>query len=104
LLVGGVGDVLDVFLELEEWCGEELREDELLTVVWDIFRVHVCHFNDLVPMTWSNGWLGESLDEGNDLLEVFNLLLELLVGIPGTEDFWKFRTILTESLNLIRHV
>jgi hypothetical protein len=31
-------------------------------------------------------------------------LLELLVSVPGTEDLGKFAAILTESLNLIRHV
>ena len=101
LLVGGVSDILDIILEVKKWGSKELGESESLTVVWNWL---LGHFDDFFPMSWSDRWLGKSINQWNDLIHIFDLLLEFLVGIPTLEDTWKSGAISDEDFDDISHV
>lgn len=101
LLISGVSNILNVILMVQKWGSKELGESKSLTVIWNWL---LGHLDDFLPMSGSNGRLGKSINQRNDFIHIFNLLLEFLIGIPRFKDTWKSSAISNEHFDNISHV
>jgi len=101
LLVSGVSNIFDFVFEVEEVSLQQLVEGEVLwLVVWKFF---LGHFNDVLPMSWSDGWLGQRLDEWQHFSHVVNVGFKFLVSIGALEWSWKLLAISSEHFDLLNH-
>lgn len=109
LLVSLVGDVLDVFLEVEQRSVEKLLQVESVAVVRDIV---LAHLDDLLPMSVLDCWFSKGLDHTgdliivttNELLHVLDLFFELLESIPLLELSWELLAVSVEDIDSLLHL
>jgi hypothetical protein len=78
-----------------------IHHEGFLLSEWNVVTSDV---DDGLPMAFLHGWLLKLENDRKDLLVVFNLLLELGVGLPSFEILGESNTLLLELLDVVHPV
>ena len=75
-----------------------VHHEGFLLGVWDVIP---CDIDNGLPMSFLDRWLLQLEDDGEHLLIILDLLLELGIGLPGFQILWKADAMCLELFDIV---